>query len=1157
MLSAWSVTILAVGYVGLLFAVARFGERHAARLRGGHWEPLVYALSLGVWCTSWAFYGSIGHAALTGFGFSLTYIGPALMLLVGFPVLQKIARTAKAQNVTSIADFMGARYGKSHAVAALVTLLAIVGLIPYIALQLQAVMITFNVVAGGSVRTVASGEATSIWHDTALYVALAMAFFAVFFGLRRVHSNERHEGMIFAVAFESLVKVAAFVALGLFVTFALFGSPGALAERVSQIPSLAAQLTTVRMQPHWFTIAFLASLAFICLPRQFHVAIVENGNTSNLRTAAWILPLLLLAMAVFVPAVAAAGLLVMPQGTMPELFPLMLPIQAGHPVLALAVFVGGLSAATATIIVEVVALSTMICNELVVPVLVRRAAIRNGTGTDMTRLLLRTRWVAAFLVLLASYAFHKVTAHTYSLASIGIISLVAVAQFAPALFIGLYWRRAHRHGVVAGLVGGLAIWVNDMLLPSLPANLLPWRGGDPVASALISFIKVDPLTSLVLVSLLVNVSLLVAVSVVARRNESDLVQADAFVGGANTDSANQSLNPAHATRFNELRHLAERLVGAKRADQAFASPAEHYSERDLATHTERLLSGAIGAASANIMVQAVLRRERNPIGSTHAILAEASEALLFNHDRLRTTLENVTQGIGMFDADACLAAWNRRFLEMLNVHDDHAQIGTPLGLVFANYAGPTFEPSSPLEALTRNHRLPDGRFLELQTNPMKSGGFVLVCTDITTQIQTIEALRRREREIREANEMLEQRVLARTSELTLLNEQLGDAKRAADAANVGKTRFFAAASHDLLQPLHVARILTGALTERNRTGRTNVLLGQLDHALGSVDELLQTVLDISKLDTGAISPRLEAVELQGLLMSVAASFQPLAAKRELDLRVVPTRLAVRTDGALLRRILQNLVCNALRYTRSGKVLLGCRRRGSRALIQVWDTGVGIPEDQLPLIFDEFRRGSVNDADTPPGLGLGLAIVDRVSRMLEHPISVRSWPERGSVFSVSAPISAELPLPQQRRAEDRPKTKLTRKLVLCVDNDPSVLTAMRTLLQGWSCEVLTASDVAGARAAIARRGALPDVVLMDYHLDGEVTGLEALAALSCDMGGHLPAILITANYTEGVRKAADELGCPILNKPVRPGALRALLAQILSRKDGTALKKLTG
>ena len=1144
MLSAWSVTILAVGYVGLLFAVARFGERHATRLRGGRWEPLVYALSLGVWCTSWAFYGTVGHAAGSGFGFALTYVGPALMLLVGFPVLRKIARTAKAQNVTSIADFMGARYGKSHAVAALVTLLAIVGLIPYIALQLQAVMITVNVVSGGGAHALAEHSPTSLWHDTALYVALAMTLFAVLFGLRRVHSNERHDGMIFAVAFESLVKVTAFVALGVFVTFVLFSGPGELAARVQQIPRLAAHLTAVRMQPHWFTIAFLASLAFICLPRQFHVAIVENGNASNLRTAAWLLPLLLLAMAVFVPAIAAAGLVILPRGTMPELFPLLLPMRAGHPALALAVFIGGLSAATATIIVEVVALSTMICNELVVPVLVRRAAIRNGTGADMTKLLLRTRWIAAFLVLLASYGFHKATAHTYSLASIGIISLVAVAQFAPALFIGLYWRGAHRHGVVAGLLGGLALWVNDMLVPSLP-GMTPYAGAR-VTNFLSQLLPLDPLSSLVLLSLLANVSLLVVVSLVARRNESDRVQADAFVGEAHANDASHALIPAHAASFNELQRLAERLVGAKRAQQAFAGPAEHYSERDLAAHTERLLSGAIGAASANIMVQAVLRRERNPIGATQVLLAEASEAILFNHDQLRTTLENVTQGIGMFDAQARLAAWNRRFLEMLHVPEDHAQIGTPLSQVFANYVGPAFDAPAPAEALTLHHRLPDGRFLELQTNPMKSGGFVLVCTDITTQIQTIEALRRREREIREANELLEQRVCERTRELTTLNEQLADAKRAAEAANVGKTRFFAAASHDLLQPLHVARILTGALTERNRTGRTNVLLGQLDHALGSVDELLQTVLDISKLDTGAIHPRLEAVELQGLLNGVVASFQPLAAKRGLNLRMVPSRIVVRTDPALLRRILQNLVCNALRYTRRGKVLVGCRRRGSRVLIEVWDTGVGIPQDQLPSIFDEFRRGSANDADTPPGLGLGLAIVDRISRMLEHPISVRSSPERGSVFSVSVPISAEQPLPRQTHAEDRPRTKLARKLVLCVDNDAAVLVAMRTLLQGWSCEVLTASDIAGARAALARRGALPDVILMDYHLDGTVTGLEALETLSSHAGERLPAILITANYTEAVRKAADEFGCPILNKPVRPGALRALLAQIVSR-----------
>lgn len=1127
MIAAWSVSLLAVGYVGLLFAIACFGEKHAARWRGRRWEPAIYALSLAVWCSSWALYGSIGHAALSGFGFALTYVGPALMLVLGLPVLQKIARTAKAHNITSIADFIGARYGKSHALAALVTVLALVGLIPYLALQLQAVAVTFDTLVSGARGT------QPLWRDTALYVALGMALFAILFGLRRVHSNERHDGLVAAIAFESIVKLAAIVGLGLFITFVLFSSPVELMNRVSAVPRIATHLTSAEWHPHWISIALVAALAFVCLPRQFHVAIIENGGPRNLRVAAWIFPMLLVAMAVFIPVIAAAGLLTFPRGTMPELFPLLLPLQAARPEVAVLVFIGGLSAATGTIIVEVVALSTMICNELVVPLLLRRAALRRNAGADMSRTLLRSRWLAAFVVLLAAYGFHRATEHTYSLASIGLISLVAVAQFAPALFIGLYWRRAHRYGAIAGVLGGALVWGYSMVLPSLPGSPHPWRTGVMIA---------DPLTTTVVLSLAVNVSLLWVVSLLARRNERDRQQAEIFVNGLATADQTLIAGIARATSFPALKHLAERLVGEERVGHAFSGPAERYNDRDLAAHTERLLSGAIGAASAHIMVASALRRVRHPTRTSHDILAEASEAILHNHDLLRATLENVTQGIGMFDAQSKLAAWNQRFLDMLDVQDAHAQIGIPLALVLENM--PALSPV----AQTVEHRMPDGRVLALQTNPIQSGGFVLVCTDVTSQIETLEALLRSERQVREANEYLEQRVNERTRELTLANEQLADATRRAEAANVSKTRFFAAASHDLLQPLHVARILTGALSERNRGGKPNALLDQLDHALGAVDGLLQALLDISKLDTGAVRPQIEPVDLHNTLVNVGASLQPIATQRGLELRVRPSRAVVLTDPILLRRILLNFLSNALRYTRKGTVLIGCRRRGDRMHIEVWDTGVGIPDHELHSIFDEFRRGSAHDAETPPGLGLGLAIVDRIARMLEHPVAVQSWPECGSVFSVSVPLSLERPAPQLLRLDDRPRASLSNKLVLCVDNDPGVLIAMRTLLQGWSCEVLTACDVATAYACIERRGVRPDVVLMDYHLDGDQTGLAALESLRACTGAPLPAILITANYTDTVRKAADAMSCPVLNKPVRPGALRALLAQILSRRS---------
>jgi signal transduction histidine kinase len=669
-----------------------------------------------------------------------------------------------------------------------------------------------------------------------------------------------------------------------------------------------------------------------------------------------------------------------------------------------------------------------------------------------------------------------------------------------------------------------------MLVPA--SSALPAGGADAIAR-LPPIQGIDPFTGIVVWSLLTNTVLLLVVSLLARRSERDYLQAEAFVGGGAPARPIRTARPVHAATSNELRRLAERLLGTEQAAHAFAGLSEHCSEKELAAHTERLLSGTIGAASAHIMVTAVLQHGRT------SILTEASEAILFNHELLRATLENVTQGIGMFDARGQLAAWNRRFLEMLSIPPEHAVIGTPLALVCGDTPLPT-------SMQTGQHRLRDGRVLELQINPIQAGGFVLVCTDISAQIETVEALQNSERQIRDANEMLELRVSERTRELTLLNEQLASAKRAAEAANVGKTRFFAAASHDLLQPLHVARILTGALSERFGASKSSTL-NQLDAALGSVDDLLQTLLDISKLDTGAVQPQLQPVDLHELLRGIGASFQPVAAQRGLRLRVVPSRAIALTDPALLRRILQNFLSNALRYTRpGGKVLIGCRRRAGRIALEVWDTGVGIPDSQRLVIFEEFRRGN-NDPDTPPGLGLGLAIVDRIARMLQHPVSVRSWPGNGSVFSVSVPRSADAPLAKVPGTRDRPRGSLADKLILCVDNDPAVLGAMRTLLQGWSCDVMTAANVEEAQEEIRKLGSWPDMVLMDYHLGSELTGLAALDALSSEAGRPLPGILITANYTDAVRKAADARAYPVLHKPVRPGALRALMAQMLTRE----------
>jgi PAS domain S-box-containing protein len=1258
--------LVSLAYLGLLFTIAYYGDRRAAAWRGGATEPVIYALSLAIYCTSWTFYGSVGRAAASGMDFLLIYVGPVLVITAGYPLLRKIITVARAQNVTSIADFIGARYGKSRVVAATATMLAVVGVMPYIALQLQAASLSFNALVG--VPGVAgSAPAAPLFPDSAIYIAFVMAVFSILFGVRHVQASERHHGMILAVAFESLVKLGALLAVGLFVVFGMYDGLGDWQAQAFDNPAIRGKLDVMALGPSALAITLVSALAFICLPRQFHVAVVESGGArKNLRAAAWLFPLYLVAINLFVPVLAAAGLLRLDPQTIPDLYVLALPMSAGQSLLSLFVFIGGLSAATSMVIVASVALSAMISNELVMPFVLRHFTF-GPDSRGIGELLLMVRRVTILLIFSCAYLYYQAINGRYPLASIGLISFSAVAQFGPALVFGLFWRRAHRHGALAGMVGGALVWANTLLLPSFhEAGWLlsaPLFGGELPSFSL----ALDPLTIGVLWSLTINIMLLVGVSLLSSEETRDRRQAAAFVDGPEGVDPATPVPAGRAATFDDLKGLAGRLLGADVAEAAFAGPVTSYRDGDLADFTERLLSGAIGAASARIMVAAATRRR----GGRRAILNDASEAILFNRDLLRATLENVSQGIAMFDAESHLAAWNQRLLHLIGLPDSLARIGTPLSAIVrhAAMASPGLDLSAlvaisgrpPAAGATHEVRRSDGRVLELQTNPIpEGGGFVVACTDITDRIRTLEALqdserrirtytdnvpvliayvgrderyqftnryyeqalgltreqtqrltvrealgeeryrrlkpyvdaalagqhqsfeiefpsagvalargtyiphrdatgqvagfftlyqditdqRRAETVLREAKETLERRVEERTRELTQLNQELAEAKQTADSANLGKTRFLAAASHDLLQPLHAARLFAATLNERCEDEDEGKLLDQLDDAQGAVEQLLQALLEISKLDAGALTASPRPLAIGEILRSVVASFEPMARDKQLELHLVDSRAVVATDPTLIRRVVQNFISNALRYTRHGRVLVGCRRRGGRLAVEVWDTGRGIAADKLQDIFGEFRRLDADDPETPNGLGLGLAIVERIARMLSHPIEVRSEPGRGSVFSILLPLAdAAAPQPLAKPARRGVPNLLAGKRVLCIDNEDSILVAMRGLLEAWSCTVMTATDAAGALACLGAAPQPPDVVVLDYHLRHGESGLEVLDRLNAAAGRQLNAVLLTADHAETVQRMAQSRGLPLLHKPVNPAALRALLSRL--------------
>ncbi|MBP2303358.1 hybrid sensor histidine kinase/response regulator [Azospirillum picis] len=1157
-MESWFILAASLAYLLSLFAIAWYGDRtnpHGSERR----TPWLYALSFGVYCTSWTFYGAVGRAATGGFYFLPIYIGPIVMIGLGWPILARIVRVAKSENVVSISDFLSARYGKSRGLAALVTIAAVIGLLPYIALQLKAISVSFEILAGSSI----GADVNQMPGGTALLAALLMAAFAILFGVRSVSANEHHRGLMMAIAAESVVKLAAALGVGGVIAFAIFGTPATFFDAAARHPGFLELIRLDSIGADWWVACLLSGLAILCLPRQFHVAVVENTHSGDVRSSARLFPAYLVAINLFVLPVALAGLLLFPDGTTnADTFMVSIPLTQGWPWLALAAFIGGLSAATSMILVEMVALSTMICNDIAVPLLM---ALRPGDRRlrdDPAGILLLVRRSAVIVLVLLSYGCYRLIGPAFPLATIGMMSFTAVAQFAPALLGGLVWSRASRSGAFAGICAGFIGWAYTMLLPSFadagwlaPSALregpFGLTGLSPIALAGIA--GIDPLTNAALWSLGPNLLLFVLVSLLTRPSTLERQQAARFMSLRHA-SDGEPHGPRGAT-LADLHDLAVRYVGQPRADAAFRR-FTGVEDGDLQTAllirtdgeaiqlTERLLAGAVGSASARVVVAGLLSDRRLSRTDARSIIDEASRAILKQHELLRATIENVPQGIAVFDEDWRVATWNNQFLVLLELPDGFVQVGTSLeeivGLIDRRGE---YGRNGEIETLLarrsdprRRNRpdvyervRPDGTVLEIATNPMPGpkpggGGFVAVYTDVTERHRAAAALR-------EANESLERRIGERT-------RALSEAKAEAERANRGKTRFLAAASHDLLQPLHAARLFLSALSERNG----DTAIRQIDASLRSVEQILGDLLDVSKIDSGVVKPNPVPMRIDELLKPLGEEFTVLASRHGLGLRVVECSATVRSDPTLLRRILQNYLANAVRYTRTGRILLGCRRRGAFLSIEVWDTGPGIPEHKVPEIFMEFRQLDNEIDERGKGLGLGLAIVERLAGILGHTVQVRSKVGRGSAFSVLVPLTDE---PVAARAVvARPRGRdLRGVLVLCLENEPAIARATEDLLSSWSCRVVTA--VAPDLALAKLDGRTPDVILTDYHLDRSLTGVEALRTLRATLGSDIPAAVVTADRDISVREDIEAAGCRLLYKPVRPGALRALLGQLLA------------
>ena len=1139
--------LASLAYIATLFAVAHWGDKPNSWANRISYKPIIYSMSLAIYCTSWTYYGAVGNAASGGWAYIPILLGPFLLFVFALPLVEKLVSVSKQQNITSIADFIASRYGKRQRLALFVTLIAALATIPYIALQLKAVGLTFVVLTENT-------SALTQFSINELVAAAIMAVFAMLFGTRHIEVTEYRNGMILAIAFESAVKLVALLAAAVF-AYLLFSeaSPTSMWQQLSH-PTSKAWSWEALTEFDFIVQTFMAAGVILCLPRQFHVAVVDNVNVNHLKTARWGFPLYLVLIAAAIVPIALSGSLFL-GGVDGDTYALRLPLLHDQTWLAVFIYIGGFSAATAMVIIASVTLSTMVTNDVIMPIILqRRSRLPTSFPSGFQRRLLLIRRVAIAIILLLSYLCYYFWAAGTGLVSIGLLAFSVVLQLLPAVLGGLYWRRGHARGVYVGLGTGLIAWLFAVAVPMyLPHNTT----------------DTSIITQGTVISLAMNTAFYIIFSLMAQPRLIDRIQATAFVK-PRSRVQEHTVGRHHQATNGDMMLLLQTFVGEQRTAQLLDYFAEsqgnntsHTNKEDVASrefidYVERVLTGVLGAATARSLVEAALRDRRLHLEEVVHFFDDTTQALQTQQSILFSSLENLAQGISVVDAELRLVAWNKRYLDLFNYPDGMVKPGQPIAtLIRYNAERGECGPGEIEELVAKRlkhmqvgsphrfiRRRGDGRVIEMVGNPLPNGGFVTSFTDITEHVETQQALE-------EANIDLEQRINIRQKKIREINNELTEeidrrrtvevelkkAKQEAEEANASKTRFLALASHDILQPLNAARLYLSAMDEQTLSPNNLQLTQKLDTALASTEHLLSTLLQIAKMDQGALQPRFRHVRLSSVLQPLLHEYSVLAEQRGINLKARIHDGVVYTDPTYLRRIVQNFLSNAVKYNRdNGKVLLGVRRRGDYLLIAVYDTGLGITAQQRHRIFDAFYRGSNTRVE---GVGLGLSVAKRMSEQLHCELRLQTVEGSGSCFSVQVPLGNEAQV-HEKPAQPNTSDLHQGLTMVCVDDDQENLNAMRALLEKWGCtvETFTSSATALEYAATHPR---PTGILLDYQLgDDEHDGLSLAQELRKLWGDNLSGALVTAMNDDGVRSRARAEQLHFLAKPVKPAALKSLL-----------------
>ena len=1134
----WQLSALSIGYIGLLFLIAFLGNKYRHKIVRKS-QGIIYALTLGVYCTSWSFLGTTGQASTNFLSHIPIYLGPILLFVFAWPFIQRIVRVSLKLNLTSLADLLASRYGKSHNLAIMVTIVALIGTMPYIALQLKAIVYSFQQL---------QAEQSLVTWRFGLISSLVLAGFTVIFGIRHIDVTERHPGVMLAIAFESLVKLFAFLAVGIFVTFFVFDSPMDIWHKSGANLQLEQQLNFPNMMS-MLAMLVIVMAAFLSLPRQFQVMVVELKDPNDTKLSRKIFPLYLLVFALFAAPLGIAGQMLLGDSVPSDAYVLFLPWHQEQTWLTLFAFLGAISAASSMVIISSIALSTMLSNEIVFPYVFRASKTKN-TDFDQFRIrLLNIRKVLVFLVILLGYGVFLMTSPD-TLSSLGEIAFGAFAQLTPALVAAFYWRRASLTGVYAGILIGFSLWFLLNFIPQFGLYDQPFTD---------SFLSAN--TTVSLLSLAVNIFVMWALSQISRQSVQERVQASLFLEW----QAPQPLSSQKIRHVDErdLEVLVSRFVGEGKAKISFMQfqqgivkkeVTQHDYNQQLLLHTENTLASVMGASSARLVLSSALDGRDIALDEIAVLVEDASsQQRTFSQNLLQSAIENASEGISIVDNELKLVAWNKKYIDLFSYPKELIYKGCPIKHLIRYNASRGLcgegeisrQVEKRLEYLrngsphSSERKHPDGQVIRIQGNPLPGGGFVMLFSDVT-------AYKEAERVLKDTNIDLEAIITERTKKLAKTNADLDIAREKAEQAHIKKSLYLKACSHDLMQPLEAARLFTSALSSQGNLSESQCRqVKNIDHSLKVANDLLADLGEIARIESGNITPHYTTFSINDLFKDLAQEFSASAEEYDVEFRVAYCKAWITSDRNLLRRILQNLIGNAFRYASPGKILLGARIVDKEVNIQVLDNGPGIPLEKQEVVFEQFTQLENNPNHASRGLGLGLNITQSLAQLLGHPLSLKSKEHQGCKFSVAITKAHQ----QFNLNIEKPVAKIGLRdvTVMCIDNDPDVLNGMIALLGAWHCNVVSADSFEQAKKVFSNHKNDIEILLVDYQLNNNQDGLTLTTELRHTANHFIPAILITATTETDIEERTQKANMGFMRKLVKPAALRAMMSAMLAKK----------